>query len=401
MKKYTLFIAVLLALLALAACGLDEPTPNPEPEPEPEPVEQASTTVLVYMVANNNLGSRAYDSQDLAEMEQAAREGSLGPNGRLLVYHSPYRGEITLKEITSAGTDTLRFYSADTLSVATSRLTQVIADVKAAAPAERYGLIMWSHATGWLQDGIAEPAPALRSFGSDTSRYKMNITSLASALEGQGFDFIYFDCCFMSSVETLYELRRTAPVILASPTETPVTGMPYHLTLKHLFDAEPDYDKAAAATFDHYSATYKTSDCPVSMTVVHTAGLDELARATAHIYSLSVPDSLVDYHPQRYSLRPYYYFDMYHYVDALSKTITSIGGTELSNIMVDWHKSLAKVVSYRECTPSIWGEFNVDTFCGLSTYILTSPESAQTKNYDQLQWYTDVASHLPLSQPAQ
>ena len=63
----------------------------------------------------------------------------------------------------------------------------------------------------------------------------MNVTTLARVLEDENFSFIYFDCCFMMSVETLYEMRNTAPVIAGSVTELPVDGMPYHLNLSSFF----------------------------------------------------------------------------------------------------------------------------------------------------------------------
>lgn len=396
-KFYTRIILALTFILSLAACvGADEPDPAPTPEDA-----AADKTVLVYMVAGNNLGSMSYDRKDLAEMEQAAQQGLLGENGRLLVYHSPYRGDIMLKEVTAAGIDTLKVYSSDTLSVSVDRMTRVFDDMRAFAPAKSYGLVMWSHATGWLQDGIAEPAISTFSFGSDTSRYKMNITSLSHALSGQGFDFIYFDCCFMGSVETLYELRDAAPVILASPTEDPVTGMPYQLTLKHLYASAPDYEAAAAATFDFYNAFYTKWDCPVSMSVVYTEHLAELAEATRQIYAMSRPDSLRGFRPQKLSLSPYYYFDFGQYVEALAESALSQPGADPDKVargLERWRDAMGRAISYRASTPWIWGEIEVTDFSGFSTYILDSEESASTKNYNQLQWYADVASHLPLTQ---
>lgn len=396
-KFYTYIILALTFILTLAGCkGADEPDPAPTPEDK-----AADKTVLVYMVASNNLGSMAYDRQDLAEMEQAAQQGMLGDNGRLLVYHSPYRGEIMLKEVTANGIDTLKVYSSDTLSVTIDRMTRVFDDMRAIAPAKSYGLVMWSHATGWLQDGIAEPAISTFSFGSDTSRYKMNITSLSRALAGQGFDFVYFDCCFMGSVESLYEMRDATPVIIASPTEDPVTGMPYHLTLKHLFAASPDYEAAAAATFDFYNATYTKWDCPVSMAVVRTEHLGELADATRQIYAMSRPDSLSDFRPQKLSLSPYYYFDFGQYVEALAQSALSqpnADADKVASALDRWRELMGRAITYRANTPWIWGEIELKDFSGLSTYILDGEESASTKNYNQLQWYADVASHLPLPQ---
>ncbi len=68
---YTLLISA--CALSMTGCGdKDEPTP---PTP-PEPAGPAERTVLVYMAANNNLGSSRYDRMDIDEMRQAAKAAS-------------------------------------------------------------------------------------------------------------------------------------------------------------------------------------------------------------------------------------------------------------------------------------------------------------------------------------
>ena len=88
---YPYFILLCCVALTLASCKKDEPAP-------PAPVD-ASRTVLVYMVANNNLGSSRFDAMDLEEMKTGAGKGYIG-DGRLLVYHAPYNADPHLIEIT-------------------------------------------------------------------------------------------------------------------------------------------------------------------------------------------------------------------------------------------------------------------------------------------------------------
>ncbi len=85
-----------VAATFLAGCDKEEPDPIP-----PIPTT-ASRTVLVYMAADNNLGSGGYDTDDIAEMRAGVDAGGLGQNGRLLVYHSPYRRDPALVEIRPA-----------------------------------------------------------------------------------------------------------------------------------------------------------------------------------------------------------------------------------------------------------------------------------------------------------
>lgn len=384
MKQSHLFRFSIFAAICSLACALNACHDDPAPDPAPA---EADATVLVYMVATNDLGSRGYDKLDIKEMQQAAQSGHIA-GGRLLVYNAPYSGPITLTEITAKGIDTIRTYSADTLSVDASRMAAVIADAKKRAPAKSYGMVLWSHASGWLEDGIADVSPSpKRSFGVDRGK-RMNTTSLAGALEGEDMDFLYFDCCYMGSVESAYELRRAARHIIASPTEDPLTGMPYHLSLKHLFKA--DYVGAAKAMFDFYHATYAPGSCPVSISVINTDKLDALASATRDIYAQASANMPEGYSPQPYSLSPYYYYDLEDYAKALA------GGAD-EPLFIAWKAISNEAIEYAAAEPSIWGSIPLTRFGGLSTFIYDSEDDYyfSGKNYKSLSWYADVASSLP------
>lgn len=156
-------------------------------------------------------------------------------------------------------------------------MERILGDMAAAAPAERFGLHLASHAKGWLPASI-ESSSWLRSnarrtddlwrkipgaaetrwFGHDRGRY-MDISELAAAIDGSGvrFDYLLFDACFMSSVEALYDLRRAADYIVASPCEVMAHGFPYDTVIPSLFaDDGARYDLAAACrnVYEYYNA---------------------------------------------------------------------------------------------------------------------------------------------------
>lgn len=387
--KILIYFAGVFAALAVSSC-IDDPEPGPEPgsKPDPDPVRR---TVLVYQVANNNLGSGGYDKDDLKEMLAGARAGALGTDGRLLVYNAGNAGDALLLEVTSDGLDTLKRYDPSVLSVSSSRMLEVMSDVETNAPARDYGLILWSHGSGWLQDGISDDLTATtKSFGSDRGR-TMNITTLAAVLEqGLPLSFIYFDCCYMASVETLYELRNAAPVIVGSATELQVEGMPYDKNLIHFFaEGDARLIDAAKETFDWYDDMVGIART-ATMSVVSTAGLDELAAATAAIYAAAdvpVPDG---FEPQRFmnkGVSACTYFDFAQYVRSL---------TDDSSLLRRFDEALDACVLYAAATPMLWSAVPLKYHCGLSTYILRNRESISTKNYNTLQWYDDVASKLNL-----
>lgn len=373
-------LRVLCACLAIAAasCRSDEPADPGRPR-----------TVLVYMVANNNLAP--YATADIAEMKHGA---SGIANGELIVYHqAPYQASRLLR-INPDGTETvLVTYTddADVPSVSIARMRQVLADARAHSnPEASMGLILWSHASGWLSesgciDEPDEPAPAVdpQSFGADGlhSPKKMKIASLAKALEGRSFDFIYFDCCHMATVEVAYELRRLTPVIAACPTELGVTGMPYDATLRHFFGPTPRLDRAIQATFDHY---YQAVLPGCAITLIATEPLDRLAELSRRVLA-ECPDA-TDYEPVPYfrtSVIPTGMFDMYHYYSARAASAPEL--------LSRWQQAFREVVTEFHTTSMVY-DLPATDFHGLASHILSDARPATDYGYDLTAWYADVVA---------
>ncbi|MDE6277112.1 MAG: hypothetical protein K2M06_03300 [Muribaculaceae bacterium] len=385
------FILALSAIAGFASCHSSD-----EPE-KPGDEKRGRRTVLVYMLANNNLGSSFFDADDLREMLVGVENGALGDGGRLLVFHEPADGSApVLKEVCAGGIVELKVYPAETCGVEAGTMSTVLDDMKAEAPALSYGLVLWSHATGWIEDGIADDgsradanAPAPLSFGA-SGREKMNITTMARVLAGRGLDFLYFDCCYMMGIESLYELRKVAPVMAGSPTELPSAGMPYDKTLPFFFaEGAADLEGAARATFDHYNALSGTARM-CTMSVVRTAALPRLAAATKAIYEGSRAGMPTDgFTPQRYSavsLERCNYFDFAQYVRHLAA-----GSPDK---LAEFESALSEVVQYEDATPYLWGVVALTHHSGLSTYILPGYSSASDRGYNTLAWWADVASTL-------
>lgn len=387
----------MILVSAFAAVGLAACHDDPEPTP---PQKKALRTVLVYQVANNNLGTASYNEMDIAEMKAGAAQGKLPEGGRLLVYNAGPSKPPYLLDITANGIDTLKTYDQSVLSVQSERMLEVFDDVERFAPADDNAIILWSHGSGWLQDGMEDPNDTgvlPKSFGSEKGK-TMNITTLANTLrQGPEWSFVYFDCCYMASVETLYELRHIAPVIVGSATELLVYGMPYDQNIPHFFAPTPDLVGAASTTFALYDAmTGSNRTC--TMSVVNTDGLDKLAKATKAIYELADPHMPADYVPQRFmnkGITNCHYFDFRQYVGALC---TDAAGAErfagAAALLADFDAALADCVGYAAATPMLWNTVPLTFHCGMSTFILDTPEKANNKNYKTLSWYADVASAL-------
>lgn len=391
----TAIFSVFLAL-GVSSCGENEPEP-----PATDPTVRR--TVLVYMVANNNLGSNYYDELDLNEMLAGANAGDIGSDGRLIVYHADYNKTPELLEVTASGLDTLKIYERGVQSVTSGRMLEVFDDLTELAPARQYGIILWSHATGWIQDGIADALDAPlspQSFGSDGGR-TMNVTTLARTLEaGPDWEFVYFDCCYMGSVEAIYELRNATPTIVASVTELPSRGMPYNLNLKHFFaQGEADLVAAAKETFASYDAL-SGQDRTCTMSVISTAGLSRLASAAKDIFSKADGTLPADYVPQKFTSTTTWacnYFDLRDYLRALCLDGEQERFAGAAAAFGAFESALADVVVYEDATPWLWNQVPLTEHCGLSTYIMRSADDAEHKAYSTLSWYADVVSNLTFS----
>ncbi|MDE7407324.1 MAG: hypothetical protein K2M76_02790, partial [Muribaculaceae bacterium] len=328
-------------------------------EPKPE-----ARTILVYMVANNSLGHYDYDSDDITEMLTAAKAKAFN-NGRLIVYRHRYNAsQAELIEVTADGLKTLKNYDINKLSVSSERMSQVFADMKRLAPNEHYGLILWSHGSGWLENGVETASSSGISplaFGDDErngSENWMNTSVLAQLTTPVGFDFIYFDCCYMGGIEVMYEMRNSTPYIVSSPTELPAYGMPYHKNLPLLFQLKPDLVGAAKNTFETYP-TNTYMDVPCSMVVIDCAAINDLAIATKSLYSRAV--SLSSGYAAQYlsSAITCYYFDWEDYVKNIAASESDF---------TTWQTALNNAILYK-ATSSHVRYIPITRFGGLSTYI--------------------------------
>ena len=245
--KHTLqyILLILTSFIVFSSCEDSDDIDAREPS-------MVSRTVLVYMAANNS--PSLPHTQNFNAMVSAANNGALANGGRLIVFRkiSYPKVEAQLVEITKNTVNVLKTYPSDINSVAPDVMKMVIADIHHIAPAKEYGLLLWSHASGWI-------APS-RSWGQDIGfsgqDREMSIPDLADALGNHQFRFIYMDCCFMGNIETLYELRDVADYIIASPTETPYAGMDYERNIPEFFAEDIDFHKIVANTHEVVAALY-------------------------------------------------------------------------------------------------------------------------------------------------
>lgn len=377
--------------------------------------EVANRTLLVYMIASNTLNG--YDRNDIKEMQQICHDGVLDGN-RLLIYHQTYEKQATLKEIMpyTDQIDTLKVYDSSVSSLSSVRMDEVIADMKNMAKANDYGLVLWSHANGWIVVSDANSGESsikssnnqslvsTLAFGEDKSQgttYYMNTSVLGNTLRGKGLSFIFFDCCYMGSVEVFYDMRGTAPLVGASAAEIIAEGMPYHLTLPYFFrQGEADFIGAVNADFQYVDAKTDLNRTG-TFSIVDMTKMDELAEACRDFYSFH-PVTHESFEPQRFMYeRTCYHYDLAHLIEnynlpegADEETLASFEKARGRAL-----NAIEAAVVYKANTPYIWpndpiGQVKLDHHCGLSTYFLRSEADALSRNYSDTNWWKDASHRL-------
>ena len=335
--------------------------------------EKTNRTVIVYMVADNDLSIDAYDNiNNIIKGTPANLE-----NNRLLIYLDPFDRSPQLIEITNSKNGIIKKVIKDYTeqnSLDPRIMKDILVEIITIYPSESYGLILWSHGTSWLP-----PGSTLRSFGLDRDD-EMDIIFLEQSLPLK-FEFIIFDACYMGSIEVVYQLRNKANYIISSPTEILSTGFPYELIVSDLF-GNSDNLKNIANTFYQYYYSKNGAYQSASISLIYTGKLEELAEKTNKLLtdnslkeSMFNIDNIQNFDSNRIGLT-------YDFFDFLEKNYHYENIKELKT-------TLDEVVIAKYHTPYFLDKYQIIQFCGLSCYIPNINYSGINNYYKNLFWYID------------
>ena len=239
-------LTIISAILLFTACSKDD-------DNGPDPVSPAQRTVIVYMVGENSLNP--YMQSDINEMLQGRKKVAASENLVIYVDKLSKTEMPFIAKVTNEGKlDTLYRYEQDFYSSDPDYMVDVLDRIYQMCPAtEDYGLVLWSHSSGWLIEsdsvvthrayGIDSGNNELTTYYDERSKdyvYKgkwLNIPSMRETFKILPFKwkFIICDCCNMMNVEDGYELREVTDYLMGSPAEIPGYGAPYETIVPALF----------------------------------------------------------------------------------------------------------------------------------------------------------------------
>lgn len=387
-------LAAIIGTVILQACE--------KVEAEEITYEEKETTIVIYMVSNNDLAGTAVNNIN------KILEGYIPSDGNLVVYSNNFNlatGEKLGEPMTlvnlfkDEGGKIIRDTIIDRFPISNSatkeRLKSVLSVVKTTLPAKKYGIIFWSHATGWLPSGYYSKdtdddaietssdkyaghfdpyAGMVKSFGKEGDT-EMPITDLANSIPYK-MEFIAFDACLMGGIETAYQLKDLCDYYIASPTEILANGFPYETVIQPLF--EEDYTAATKAVYDYYAAQsgdYRS----VTISLVKSSALDEVATQAKRIFDLYRNNiATLDVR----SIQPYFRYNKHWFYD-IKDFMSKLAGEDAEA----FNEALDNAVIAKYTTGKMLN-LNIDParFSGISTYINNPSNDELDAYYQGLEW---------------
>lgn len=372
MKTGIVYILCSLLCVLTPGCVKEEMEPS------------ARRTVLVYLGGDNNL------SGEVSQKLHAIVSGWHNRCDHLLIYQDTGAETPSLLEVVAHPaepyTRLVKEYPGSN-SADPSTFSAVIADVVAGYPSPSYGLVVFSHGTGWLPEGMftLPRSSSVRSIMNDNGR-EMEIADFARVIPDDMFDFIVLEACLMSGVEVAYELRNKAGYLVASSTEILSPGFTpvYAELINLLFEPKPDLTGFVRCYYDHccsLEGVYRSA----TMSLLNLKEMEALAAVSRRVLSdtdlpkINLP-GLQSYDRGTNKL----FFDFGDYMQQLNPAAYPA----LS-------EAVSRVVVYCASTPS-FVNIPILRHSGLSVYIEQACYPELNKAYRETDWYKAVCTGTEL-----
>jgi hypothetical protein len=367
MVKYFLCI---ISLFLLSSCLITDSV---------EPI--FDRTVLVYIGRDNSLKSAA------DEKIESLKKGWDGKNGYLVIYQDLSGEGAVLQEIyveNGIKKNKVIYAHEKENSASPEVFARVLKEVVEMYPADSYGLILFSHASGWLPEGaLTSPRSLVQD---EPENAWMAMTDFAAAIPDRQFDYIVFEACFMAGIEVVYELRNKTEYIVASSAEILSPGFRsiYETSVNELFKKDAGLAKFTKNAYDAVDAG-KGEQRSATLSITKTKGLDALSNWLKENISIDKGESVdVDniQHFDRYSYHLFFDFE-----DYFSRVLKDEGKKDELRKLID------DCVLFRAATPEFMPSylgFKIEKHSGLTTYVRQSKYAYMNSKYEELEWFKKI-----------
>lgn len=420
MKLKTL-ISIILSLTVAVSCKIDDPSKGPK---------NPGHVFLMYSAGYNSLSN--YLREDINDLKNGYIPGNKEGDDVMLVYShltdkygsydkpvSPVLFRMYKNKKGRTICDTLYTFPAETRSSSKETFNQTLSLVKNRYPsAKSYGMILSSHATGYLPSGYYsnsskyesggitlmddkntpegaveyvapdfDPSlPAVKSIMQDRAfvnggdfSYEMDLRDFADAIPMK-LEYILVDACLMGGIEFAYQIKNKCNKVAFSQTEVLADGLNYKTLAGHLLGRNtPDVESVCKDYFEQYdvmtgvyrSATYSLIDC------TRLDGLAILCRELFEEYRHGL-NSIDAGKVQRY------YRSNYHWFYDLESILIEAGMTPEDHTRLK--DALNDCIIYKAATPAFMNEFDINTYSGFSMFLPRKGGDYLKAYYTGLAW---------------
>ena len=409
-KLFTLFICMISLAMTFTSCSeeaFDTDSVNKQTILVfyPWTGSQSSTGLLGYL--QNNIDSISDGIIDRKGLN----------NSRVLVFLSDKYNHSTLYDLqynaTTKSVDRVPLKEYEGASYASAEgIADILNEVKTQASALNYALIVGVHGCGWtyasdwsrypyyarpsvtrprdnnfsgIQFGPDPNAPLTRFFGSvSLAENAMDISTLAEGIRESGLkmQYILFDACYMSNIETAYELKDVTNYMIASGSEIMAAGLPYRSMWSYLNSPTPNYSSIVSTSVNFY----KNSSAPFcNLAAIDCRQVEKLASVMKDINAENQLQASVNLDSIQHldGFRPNLFYDLETYVDSLRP----------SGYLLDQFKSQLKLtIKASDHTDEAYtciyssDSFKIKNYCGI-TISDPSQHSVAIKGREKTGWW--------------
>ena len=418
MKCERLIWALLLLPLALS-CSEDDFTPSgtsgstdPFSPGHRGAVEQVRNVMIMVSGGHNSLSG--YLTDDLVEMADGyLPEGTAAETNAFVVLS---RLPVNSLSTTSApvlyrmyrtpeGTvvrDTLRRWTTEDRLFGGSVLHDALLTVQDRIPSKSYGMVLSSHASGWLPPGYYEKPShfdtmkrGITSIGQDLDdnvSVEMDLVDFASAISIP-LSYVVLDCCLSGGVEVAWALRGKTDVVAFTQTETMADGFDYKKILERLLKEPVPNPLGVCQDFYNYYMGKSGVNQSATISLIDTRRMDALAAVCRTLFEkYRTQISQLD----GSSVQGYFRYDRHYFYDLRDILVQAgISDPELQEL----DQALEACVLYKAATPYFMNGtqygFAITSHCGFSMY-LPSRGSSFLDNYYKTHIAWNQATELVL-----
>ena len=409
-KLFTLFICTISLAMTFTGCSeeaFDTDSVNKQTILVfyPWTGDKSSTGLLGYL--QNNIDSICDGIIDRKGLN----------NSRVLVFLSDKYNHSMLYDLqynaTTKSVDRVPLKEYEGASYASAEgIADILNEVKTQANALNYALIVGVHGCGWtyasdwsrypyyarpsvtrprdnnfsgIQFGPDPNVPLTRFFGSvSLAENAMDISTLAEGIRESGLkmQYILFDACYMSNIETAYELKDVTNYMIASGSEIMAAGLPYRSMWSYLNSATPNYSGIVSTSVNFY----KNSSAPFcNLAAIDCRQVEKLASVMKDINAENQLQASVNLDSIQHldGFRPNLFYDLETYVDSLRP----------SGYLLDQFKSQLKLtIKASDHTDEAYtciyssDSFKIKNYCGI-TISDPSQHSVAIKGREKTGWW--------------